>query len=1122
MLHRAVIALILATVQASLSAATIQTRDGKTVSGLLQQLSVKGVRVNGQTISWSTVRKAHLAPAPGAKAELRGVKAKIWRGSFTAFKEALTRDPSTVDDVSRQHVTVRQLGNTPGAILFEGWLNVPRAGDYQFRLASDDSARLVIGDMEVLGTPAEFSYRRATGSIRLTAGKHPFRLEYLNLASYAILNLEWSGPGLAWTNLSAVKDWPLPPAPPAIPAAGALAWNGSYIAHPVESLTDSRVRFVGEPAGVRLTTVNAAAIFFQPLSLPVTDRIRSGKVGREGVLLVGGDFVEGEILSIKDNNITLQTLLFGAKQYQGGSQASAVFLQKPAKAREQWVVRTQLGTEIRLRKLEWDGPVLIADQTPFRKLRLKADEIQEIAFQSEPNILKRAWATWAALNEQQQQQTVAGQGRFDSIFKARSEAKIYLAQLDEKWRRLESEHAAIDAEVEATLERMQGHETAARKARTNAAQTQSLYALHNRKHYVSLHYFNPRLREMHELSTRRVAETKKAIEAEKKTLADQTKTNAENVAKYQADRQRQQDGYVKHLAERKADYDKARAVFKGNMRPVEIVAAVTRTRKAREFSENRLNRVRDTRNQFTGPRDDARRQRDDAKRKVDAARVQRDARARTYQQAQVHEANILKNGLDPAEKKILQMRANYVVKAAVYHEMIGKETAMDQSRVDALGDLQSIDRHVRDWEGQLRSAQGKLRQDEQNKNNASRDHVRRRELMEAARRTLHDFVDKQEQPALQRLNAAKNRHDQLAAQVEKASGDANLGAQLKQAQEQLAKDLAALTALRGKLNGVIGQFQSKLHDFSYHQETSGRMDSEWVRTQGDIKLLEKFLATKKSRQAALRKTTGDLTRERTDRQNRIRAAKGEMDRALTILNQALAEHNRRVAEYGTAINKRFEAARNLEDSENTLEREQYTFIQYEADAKLRELEWARRERELKAAEAVFAAADRAFKAAEAAQAGLKGPLDGEQNAVLGPLNGWFEAQEQAAHFPKETLLEVNRMKGELEAGRLRWAPSITAREAALKQAEATDKQAAAAHAKNLKDNEIFAQVLKDAEAADKAQQAKQVAAIKSLADTSNNLRDARYRAGAKEREWLEAVFQHERYRVQKRAVLGLE
>ena len=169
-------------------------------------------------------------------------------------------------------------------------------------------------------------------------------------------------------------------------------------------------------------------------------------------------------------------------------------------------------------------------------------------------------------------------------------------------------------------------------------------------------------------------------------------------------------------------------------------------RKAREFAENRRNRARDTLNQYNGPRDDARRQRDDAKRKVDAARGQRDARARTLQQTQTHEANVLKNGLDVAEKDA-QMRANYAAKAAVYHELIGKESAVDQSRVDALGDLQSIDRHVRDWEGQLRSAQGKLRQDEQNKNNASRDHVRRRELMKLpAERSMILLINRNNPP----------------------------------------------------------------------------------------------------------------------------------------------------------------------------------------------------------------------------------------------------------------------------------------------------------------------------------------------------------------------------------------
>ena len=133
MLRPSAIALIFAALQFSLSAANIQTRVGKTVSGSLQQLSEQGVWVNGQTFSWGIIRKADLAPAPAAKAELREVKTKIWRGSSTTFMEVLTRDPSTIDDVNRR------LGRTPVAILFEGRLNAPRAGDYQFRLATDEA-----------------------------------------------------------------------------------------------------------------------------------------------------------------------------------------------------------------------------------------------------------------------------------------------------------------------------------------------------------------------------------------------------------------------------------------------------------------------------------------------------------------------------------------------------------------------------------------------------------------------------------------------------------------------------------------------------------------------------------------------------------------------------------------------------------------------------------------------------------------------------------------------------------------------------------------------------------------------------------------------------------------------
>ena len=1105
-----------------LTAATVHTRAGHLISGNLEKIGTDGVRTAGKNLKWENIARVWINPAPAGRVGLSDVLTRIWRGNHKIFPDETSLDPSSVDTVRRHYLTVRRLGNTPGAILFEGKLNTTHSGTYHFRLGSDDGARFFVGGKEILTTPSEYSFRRATKSIRLDAGEHLFRLEYLNLASYALLELEWSGPSLPWSPLGAVIDWPLPQAPPAIPAAGALAWNGSYIAHPVESLTGSSVRFVGKPAGIRLSTVNASAIFFHPLSLPMADRIRSGKVGREGVLLVGGDFLEGEILSIKDNVITLQTLLFGSRKYQGGSQAAAVFLQKPAKERKQWIVRTLLGTEIRVRKLEWDGSTLVVNQTPFRKLRLKIGEIREIAYLDEPNVLERAWATWASMDTQHKRQTIAGQSSFDRTFKVRSEAKVYLAQLDEKWRRLESEHAVIQQEVKTTLAGLKQHEVVARKARSDLVKTQSNYTLANSRANLNAHYFNPKIREARELKMRRLTEAKAALEAEMKSLMEKEKSNSGSVTKYKADRERQQGQHEKDAADRNADLTKARANFKGDFRPVQIYATVTRTRKAREFSESRRNRSRDYLNQYTPSRDDARRRRDEAKRRVAAAVGQRDARARVLQQALTQEVSILRARLNPVEKKVLDLRADHMSKAVVYHELIGKEAAIDQTRLDALSELQSVDRYVRDLEGQLRGAQGKLRQDEQKKTNATRDQLKRRDALEAARRTLHEFVDKQEFPARQKLNAIKSRHDQLAEQVKKAPDDKALSGRLKQEQEQLARSLAELTALRGKLGGVIGQYQSKQNDFANHQSTSGGAEDEWKRTQGDIKLLEKFLSNKKVRQTGLRKITGDLTRQRTDRINRTNQAKGEMDRALNALNQALGEHGRRIGEYGTAINRRFEAARNLEDGENTLNREKHSLVQEEALVRLRDKEWNRRDQVFKAGQAAFVAAERTFKKAEVAKAGLKKPLDEDQSKLLGPLEGWLQAQEQVVHFRQETVIEEDKLKGELAVEHLRWIPSIAAREAALKRIAAEEKTATNKFIDDAKQKEELTKALKVSEAADKAQLLRQSEAIKSLADASNSLRDARSRMGSKQREWLEAAFQHERYRIQKRAVLGFE
>ncbi len=424
----------------TLFAATIQRRDGQFESGPLEKIDNTGLRLAGKFSPWNNIRNAYLGEFFSIPAGLQNVTAKTYRGSYPEFPDVRVVKPSSADEVLGNYVTTRRLGNVSGAILFEGKLNVPRSGTYQFHMASDDGARLFVGDKKIADAPAEYSLRRTVARVMLTAGSHDFRLEYLNLASYAILELQWSGPGFNLTPLSSGIEQPQSPTSAAISAGGALAWNGSYIAQPVDSLTGSRVVFSGNPQHIWLSTVNLSAVFFKPVTLPHADRIRVGKTGRSGVLLNGGDFQEGEIISIKDNTITVKTLLFGEKKYQAASEALGVFFHKSGRPKKEWTVRTFSGNEIKLKELIWDKETLVVDRSPFRNLRLKSAEIAEISFGTMPHVLHRAWAKWDAMAMPDRSIAKAQQSKFDSFYQSRANIRAQRATYRD---RLEAANAKL-------------------------------------------------------------------------------------------------------------------------------------------------------------------------------------------------------------------------------------------------------------------------------------------------------------------------------------------------------------------------------------------------------------------------------------------------------------------------------------------------------------------------------------------------------------------------------------------------------------------------------------------------------------------------------------------------------
>ncbi len=86
------------------------------------------------------------------------------------------------------------------ALVFEGKLKVPAAGEHSFDVLSSDGVRLLIDGKRVLDRPGK-GKAVSSGKATLRAGLLPIRLEYFNTVTPPALNVTWSGPGF--------KDRPL-------------------------------------------------------------------------------------------------------------------------------------------------------------------------------------------------------------------------------------------------------------------------------------------------------------------------------------------------------------------------------------------------------------------------------------------------------------------------------------------------------------------------------------------------------------------------------------------------------------------------------------------------------------------------------------------------------------------------------------------------------------------------------------------------------------------------------------------------------------------------------------------------------------------------------------------------
>ena len=74
-------------------------------------------------------------------------------------------------------------------------LNIATAGDYEFRLISDDGSRLVIDGNEVIDHDGPHEETPKDGTVTLTEGYHDLRVEFFEDGGGQALRLQWRPPG---------------------------------------------------------------------------------------------------------------------------------------------------------------------------------------------------------------------------------------------------------------------------------------------------------------------------------------------------------------------------------------------------------------------------------------------------------------------------------------------------------------------------------------------------------------------------------------------------------------------------------------------------------------------------------------------------------------------------------------------------------------------------------------------------------------------------------------------------------------------------------------------------------------------------------------------------------------
>lgn len=131
---------------------------------------------------------------PGEGGAANGLTYSYYEGNWSSLPDFNSLTAKTKGKISKVNLSIIER-NDYFAVKYEGFIKIEKAGSYTFYLNSDDGSRLYINNDLVIDHNGLHAASEKSGSINLTVGLHPVRIEYFEKTGEEQLSLFYQTSG---------------------------------------------------------------------------------------------------------------------------------------------------------------------------------------------------------------------------------------------------------------------------------------------------------------------------------------------------------------------------------------------------------------------------------------------------------------------------------------------------------------------------------------------------------------------------------------------------------------------------------------------------------------------------------------------------------------------------------------------------------------------------------------------------------------------------------------------------------------------------------------------------------------------------------------------------------------